>query len=1156
MSSDFVHLHLHTEYSLLDGLTRIPELMKRVARMGMPAVALTDHGAMFAAIEFYEAAQRAGIKPILGCEIYYVTHSITENEASEKEIRHLTVLAKNATGYKNLVKLNTRAHLEGFNRKPRVDFNLLETYKEGLIILSGCESSPFSQYILNEDFESARVLASTFKDLFGEDFYIELQNHNREIDRKLLIGLKQLAKEIGLQTVATNDVHYLDSKDGLIQEVLLAIQTNKKWDDPTRMKIEPHDYYLKDTRAMMAAFPEDTDAIRRTLDIAEKCETYLDFRQLKPRYPKFDVPPGFENADTYLEHLCVKGLEDHFGTPSEEARERLAYELSVIKKMGLSTYFLVVADFIRYAKSRDIPVGPGRGSAAGSLVAYALGITNVNPLQYGLLFERFLNPDRISLPDIDVDFCAKRRDEVIQYVRERYGSESVAQISTFGTMLSRAAIRDVARIFGVDTQIVDSIIRLTPMGVSLDEALKQTELQRLAHENPTVDMVLHRARALEGTVRNVGIHAGGVVIADTDLTELVPLKRGRAQELVTQYPMESLEKIGLIKMDFLGLRNLTVIHDACQRIRERHNVEIDLTRIPLNDRAAYRIFKEGDTLGIFQFESPTARHLCREIAPSNISELAAVNALNRPGPLINQLDRQYIQAKRSGKIQPLHPLIDPILADTYGVMIYQEQLMLIAMQMGGLSPGEADHLRKAVGKKDAREMEAVLHRLREGAFKKGVPAGVVDRVINTMREFAEYGFNKSHSVAYAILAYQTAYLKAHYPLDFLACLLTSVIGSDRLASYVRELRSRGLTVLPPDINRSEDRFTVEGDAIRTALNALKGVGEGVARTIVDERKKRGPYGSLWDFCKRVDTLRVNQGVIKVLILSGAFDSLHPSRAGMERVLLQYLEQLQRQKRLTPSPASALFRGVRDSPSEPPPDPPAEDYPPLKRAELEHEYLGYFLSTHPVQLFSRTRKKRKAVLLSHLLSRGTTGRKVTVMGYIRDISLRKSKRGTSVLRAVLEDETASVRILAFAEAAQTLPEPIRGANKGVVVVHGNLQVDLRNESRPEDTDPSESFPEDQYLLHVEKFALPVEDHGTEPLSSDRSLSPLVLFVMNPTENTLRSVKEVILEAPGVSPVILHLLKWPASPVRVNLGPQFRVDPQKLSKKRLPDGVTLL
>lgn len=1153
MSSDFVHLHLHTEYSLLDGLTRIPDLMERVSRAGMPAVALTDHGSLFAAIEFYQAAQDAGIKPIIGCEIYYVTHSIHEAETSEKEIYHLTVLAKNETGYKNLIRLVTRAHLEGFQRKPRVDIGLLESYRHGLIVLSGCESSPISSFILKEDHESARVLASHFKDLFGEDFYIELQNHKRPVDRTLIRGLKNLSRELDIPTVVTNDVHYLDPEDGKTQEVLLAIQTNKKWDDPSRLKIEPHEYDLKDAEAMKALFPDDLPAVTRTLEIAEKCETYLDLRHLKPRYPKFEVPAGFGSAEEYFERLCTEGLEKRLGSVSPEARQRLAYEVSVIKRMGLSTYFLVVADFIHYARAHNIPVGPGRGSAAGSLVAYSLGITDINPLEYDLLFERFLNPERISFPDIDVDFCARRRDEVIQYVRERYGAESVAQISTFGTLLARAAIRDVSRIFGLDTATVESIIRLVPMGISLDEALKQPALQRLAEENPRVKMVFERARALEGTVRSVGIHAGGVVIADTTLTEVTPLKRGRGQEVVTQYPMESLEKLGLIKIDFLGLRNLTVIHDTCRLLREKRGVSLDLAHLPLNDSLAYRIFREGDTLGIFQFESPTARRLCRDIAPSNIAELAAVNALNRPGPLNSGLDRQYIQSKRSGKIQSIHELVDPILRDTFGVMIYQEQLMLIAMQMAGFTAGEADRLRKAVGKKNAREMEAVLARLREGALKKGVPPATVDRVIRIMREFAEYGFNKSHSVAYALLAYQTAYLKAHYPLEFLSCLLTSVVGTDREPAYIRELKSRGIRFLPPDVNSSEDGFTVEGDAIRVGLSAIKGVGELVAQTIVAERKSRGPYSSLWDFCCRLDTQRVNQGVIKALIQAGAFESIHPSRKGTEEVLPVYMDILARKKRSLAGPESVLFREGRPaSPAEPPQPPADDDYPPLKRAELERDLLGYFLTAHPVQSFASYRKSRKLPLLSTLLASPPSSRKVSVLGYLSDLSIRKSKKGTAVLRGVLEDETASVRVIAFSEAAQALPPSVESAHKGVVVVHGELQVDLLSESQSEDR---EVLDDTTFLLRVDKFTSPTEPLENPSKTNDSKPQCIVLFVQDPHERTLKMLRTSLAHSPGPAPVILQFSRWPCSPIRVALPEEFRADPRTLAK-HLPEGVLLL
>ncbi len=1106
---DFVHLHVHSDYSLLDGVARLPQLVARAKELGMSALALTDHGALYGAIEFWHLCEQAEIQPILGCELY--VHD-------GKDIYHLTVLAKNAEGYRNLVRLVSRAHLESKLPKPAIRYEDLVAHWEGLIVLTGCASGFLARRLLEGRTTEAREHLDFLRGAFGEDLYIEIQNHNRPEDRTLLRALSALSRESGVPLVATCDVHYLRPEHRRLQEVLIGIQTNTKLSDPRLLRVEGDGYHFLTPEEVASRFKEFPEAVRRTREIAEKCAHYLDLSEIRPRFPRFPVPPGFQDAGAYFRHLCWEGFRRRFPEGDPAAERRLRQEMEVIQRMGLETYFLVVQDFVREAKRRGIPVGPGRGSSAGSLVAYVLGITEVNPLRFGLLFERFLNPERVSLPDIDIDFCQERRDEVIRYVREKYGAENVAQVGTFGTLQSRAAVRDVARIMELDGNRVEELLLLLPEGLPLSEAVKEEGVQRLATRDPRIREVLEIAVALEGTVRNTGVHAGGVVIGDTVLTEIVPLKRGHRGTIVTQYSMESLELLGLIKMDLLGLRNLTVIQRALDLIARRTQQRPSLDRIPLDDPATYEIFKKGDTTGIFQFESAHARRLCREISPDNIEDLIAINALNRPGPLSTGMDRAYAQRKRTRRIPSVHPLVDPVLEETYGVMIYQEQVMRLAMQMAGFTAGEADRLRKAIGKKDQRVMDELLPRFEAGAKARGIPEDTIREVLQVMRKFAQYAFNKSHSAAYALLAYHTAYLKAHYPLEFLASQLTSLMGHPRTLTYIQEIRQKNIPLLPPDVNASDVGYTVDGQGIRVGLAAIKGVGLAAARQIVEERRTHGRYRSIVDFLRRVP---LNQGVLKALIRSGALDSVQPgaSRAGLEA----HLETLLKVSTRAARGASALFGSLpRESLqldlSQPPDDP-------LERPLRELEVLEFTVGPHPVEVLRRQVGQLPRLVEVQGLSRGSS---VETIGYLRDLRMRRGRSGKNFLRGVLLDETARVPVIGFDDALESLPEEVRVRREGIVRLSGEVRVDVGEEE------------EWQVVLRVRRFQ-PVRVATREPL---------VLVLPEASRETLQRVRELLREVPGPAPVRLRM-PVDGKPLVVRLPEEFAVEPEQL-RQRLPDG----
>src|SRR5271157_4104465 len=903
----FVHLHCHTDYSLLDGACDIDQLMKIAVEQKMPAVAMTDHGNLFGAVKFYNAAKAAGVHPVIGCEMY-VSGQGHKTRSDTDRYHHLVLLCENQEGYRNLIKLVSTAYLDGFYYKPRVDLDLLSRHSKGLICLSACLRGEIPETILSDKYDEARRLAHTYADIFGRNnMFLEVQDHHLEQDARLTPELNRLSHETGLPLVATNDSHYLRKDDARAHEILLCIQTGKSFNDPNRMRWNTPDFYLKSRAEMMELFGELEDAVDRTWEIAQRCQVKLE--KVASPFPKFDVPVE-HSADTYFEYVARQGFEKRrvrleamraagaLKHDLAEYVERLDREILMIQKMKFSGYFLIVWDFIRYAKSKGIPVGPGRGSAAGSLVGYAMAITDIDPLQYGLLFERFLNPERVSMPDIDVDFCMNRRGEVIQYVTEKYGREQVAQIITFNTLGARAAIKDVGRVLEIPFADVERLTKMVPnvLNISLEDAIKQEPgFNEAAKKDPRIDEVLKVALRLEGLSRNCSVHAAGVVISPQPLKELIPLYKTNRDEIVTQFDMNGLDKLALLKMDFLGLTTLTLIQDALRLIQKRHGVEVVPEDLPLDDKATYEIFSKGFTSGVFQFESGGMRDILRRYQPSRLEDLTALNALYRPGPLQGGMVDDFIERKWGRRaVQYDLPELKELLEETYGVIVYQEQVMQISNRLAGYSLGEADVLRRAMGKKNAEEMAKQRQRFIQGAVGRGLPQRKVEKIFELMEQFAGYGFNKSHSAAYAYLAYVTAYLKAHYPIDFMAALLTAETGNTaRVVKYINECRQMGIRILPPDVNDSDWSFTPDGEAIRFGLGAVKSLGQGAVEAITRARAESGRFASLHDFCEKVDTSTVNKRMIESLIKAGAMDSLEGTRVQKFAVVESAMEGGQR-----------------------------------------------------------------------------------------------------------------------------------------------------------------------------------------------------------------------------------------------------------------------
>jgi DNA polymerase-3 subunit alpha len=1018
--ANFVHLHVHSQYSLLDGACRLDTVIELAKRYKMPAVAVTDHGNMFGAIEFYKKATKAGIKPIIGCEAYVAGGSRLDKNPSGKYPDsgfHLLLLVKNLTGYKNLIKLCTAGFLEGFYHKPRIDKELLRQYHDGLIATSACLKGEVSWRLLNGDIEGAVETARELREIFGEEnFYLEIQNHGLESEQVLIPKMEALSRETGIPLVATNDCHYLNRADWEAHDALLCIQTGKSVEDQDRMRYKTDQLYFKTAEEMEQALGDFKSALENTVYIAERCNLELQLGRLL--LPVFPIPKPFADADAYLKHLCEEGLRKRYAKVTDEHRKRLEYELGVIKQMGYAGYFLVVKDFCDYARSENIPVGPGRGSAAGSLVSYVLGITNIDPIAFGLLFERFLNPERVSMPDIDIDFADRGRDKIIQYVISKYGKDNVCQIITFGTMAARAVVRDVGRVLGFPYSEVDKIAKMIPFApdMTLELALKKVpELQQLVEENPRIERLIKISQTLEGLARHCSTHAAGVVIAPSALTDYVPLFRGSKDETTTQYDMKMVEEIGLLKMDFLGLRTLTVIDDTIKMIHENHpDVTIDIDNIPLDDAEVYRLFAKGETIGIFQFESAGMRDSLRKLCPENFTDITVMNALYRPGPRDAGMIDTYINRKKGKQqVELLHPKLEKILGSTYGVIVFQEQVLQIANALAGYSMGKADLLRKAMGKKDAALMAAQKREFIEGAQKNQVDPAIAEEVFNQIETFARYGFNKAHSTCYAYVAYQTAWLKCHYPREFMAALMTSEIhDTDRIYVLLEECRRLGIEVLPPDVNESKISFSVVDGKIRFGLQAIKNVGESAAAAIVKEREKGGPFATLADLVSRVPAQALNRRTLESLIAAGACDSLEGNRAQkFEAVeaMLEFGHKVAQQTSTQDLFAAAGKEVQRVAPQLPQ----VEDWPNSRKLAQEKATLGFYISGHPLDKY-RDELRSFTTCTVEGLEQVSDGREVTIGGIITAVKRMMDKKGNMMAFVTLEDFTGSVELILFSD----------------------------------------------------------------------------------------------------------------------------------------------
>ena len=1046
----FVHLHLHSQYSLLDGAIKIDPLFERATKVGMPAVALTDHGNLFGAVEFYESAQKHGVKPILGCEVYVAAGSRFERERRERDeggfdaISHLLLLAMDEQGYRNLMFLVSKGYLEGFYYRPRIDLSLLREHSEGLIATSGCLSSLVNRAILNRQVDTAWRLVEEFQSIFPGRYYLEIQRHGIDAQDQVNAELAKMAQDLRLPLVATNDAHYLEAGDHAHHEALLCIGTGKNLDDPSRFKFDGQGFYVKDGDEMRELFRDHPSAVEHSLEIAERCKLELDLGG-SYHMPEFQVPAG-ETREGVLANQAWSGLRARLGlSPDEpipgkhaEYDARMRHELGVINKTGFAGYFLIVADFIDYARRHRIPVGPGRGSAAGSLVAYSLGITGVDPIAYDIIFERFLNPERVSMPDIDVDFCMKGRDQVIHYVAGKYDGEGddgrrVAQIITFGKLQAKAAVRDVGRVLGMPYGDVDRIAKLIPetLGISLEEAVAQSpELRARIEADGQVARLFETAQRLEGLTRHASTHAAGVVIGTKPLIETVPLyKDPKSGDVVTQYDMRCVEKVGLIKFDFLGLRTLTTIADAEGRVREGGRPDFDIERIPYDDPATYEMLSSGDTEGVFQVESDGMTDLVVKLKPQSFKELIPIVALYRPGPLNSGMVDDYINRKNGlTKVVYLLPEIEELTAETLGVIVYQDQVLQIANRLAGYSLGEADLLRRAMGKKKPEEMAQQRQRFVEGAVARGIDRRKAEEVFALMAEFAGYGFAKSHSTAYALITYQTAYLRANHPREYLAALLTTEAGNhDKLSRYIAHAHQLEIPILPPSVNESARDFTVVPEGIRFGLAGVKNVGDGAIDSILEARAAGGPFRSLFDFTARIDGRRVNRRVVESLVKCGAFDALHASRARVWQSLDAALESGAASQRDREIGQESLFGAAPDSARALPTLADAAEWTDRQRLEGEKEVLGFYVTGHPLAAVAA--ELRRFTDTNGGDTEGREGRDVRVGGIVTALRETRTRRGALMAFAKLEDLEGSFDLVLFQEPYARCASVLKGAAEG-------------------------------------------------------------------------------------------------------------------------------
>ena len=1111
----FVHLHVHSEYSLLDGACRIGSMMDRVKELGQDAIALTDHGVMYGCIDFYKKAKEAGIKPIIGCEVYVARRGMEDRiYGVDNEAYHLVLLCKDRTGYENLCYLVSQAYLKGFYGKPRVDLKLLRERHEGLIALSACLAGAIAQDLLQEDFDAARSYALELKDIFGEDnFYLELQDHGIPEQRAVNQGIMRLSRELNLPLVVTNDAHYLRREDSVIQDVLLCIQTGKTVDDPNRMKFQTDEFYLKSEEELRQLFPNCPEAFENTVKIAQRCN--LDFEFHKYHLPSFPVPEGYTNEE-FFRKLCENGFAQRYENPPEEYRERLEYEIGVISRMGYVNYYLIVWDFIRYAKESGIPVGPGRGSGAASIVAYCLHITEVDPMQYGLIFERFLNPERVSMPDFDTDFCQERRGEVIAYVMEKYGSDHVAQIATFGTMAARGAIRDVGRALNFsygETDVVAKQVPATPH-ITLEKALETSpRLKEMYNQDERVKKLIDTAMTLEGMPRNTSTHAAGVVITADPVYTYVPLAKND-DTAVTQYTMTTIEELGLLKMDFLGLRNLTVIQDAQEQIQQVQP-DFDISKIPDNDQETFDMLAEGKTQGVFQLESAGITGVCINMHPNSIEDLTAIVALYRPGPMdsiptfiANKLDSKKITYKT--------PLLEPILKITYGCIVYQEQVIEIFRTLAGYTMGQADNIRRAISKKKHAVIQAERQVFVYGDEKQGIPGcianGVSEEAAQSLYDeivaFADYAFNKAHAVCYAVVSYQTAYLKCHYPRQYMAALMTSVLDSAaKISGYIAECKEMGIATLPPDVNHSFDHFTVEGDAIRFGMGAIKNVGRGLIRTMVAKREEGGPFKSLEDFLQRMGEGELNKRAVENFIKCGSMDCFGYHRSQLLAVYDVMMDSVASSRRRNLDGQMGMFSMLQDTDAAV--SIPIPQLAELKKADLmlmEKETTGIYLSGHPMIDYRPYLKNTHVVPIGVLMEEDCPYEDeqiVSVAGIVQTVKLKTTRNNSMMAYVTIEDDTGGVELLVFSKVLSQYGGYLR-ENQPVVIV-GKLSI--RDEKEP------------QIIVNR---ARPISDYvdGLAEEEPERKTGTLYLRLPTQEDSRYRKVRAMVNMFPGTQKVVVY------------------------------------
>jgi len=1103
---DFIHLHTHTEFSLLDGAIKIPNLISKAKEFNMHSVAITDHGNMYGAIEFYNLAKEADIKPIIGCEFYVAINSRFNKSKREEKSNHLTLLAKDIQGYKNLMKLITLSYFEGFYYKPRVDLELLSKYSSGIIALSGCISGNIPRLILEDRINEAIESASKFCEIFGkENLYLEIQDQGLEEQKILNPKLIKMSEKLNIPLVATNDAHYLNKENHTAHDVLLCIQTRTTLDDKERLRFSTPEFYFKSKEEMFNIFKDIPEVLKNSIEISEKCN--LEIPLNLDLLPAYKVPENY-NLDSYLEEICREGFNKRYSDPTDEIKDRLKRELIVIKDMGYSGYFLIVWDFVNYAKRSSIRVGPGRGSAAGSIVSYCLGITDIDPIEYGLLFERFLNPHRKSLPDIDIDFCYERRNEVIDYVVSKYGRNKVAQLITFGTMAARAATRDAGRVFGVPYGKVDKVAKMIPMGIgiTIDKSINTVpELRDSYQKDEEVKKILDTAMALEGLSRQDSIHAAGVVISDKDLTEYTPLQRKGNGEVVTQYKMDDVQRIGLLKMDFLGLRTLTLIDKTLEIIKHTKEIEINLNEIDLQDKKTFSMISHGETIGIFQLESSGMRNLMIDLQPNCIEDLIALLALYRPGPLQSGMVKDFVKAKKGKtKIRYPHPSLESILDTTYGIIVYQEQVMEIASKMADFTMAEADILRGAISKKKRRVLSKQRNKFLDGALNNGISRGAAQKIFDLLLLFAEYGFNKSHSAAYSLISYQTAYLKANYPVEFMAALLTvRMADQEKVAQYINECRRLGIEILPPDVNESFSNFTVVGNKIRFGLSAVKNVGDNVIQNIVSNRKDKGKFKSFVDFCSMVDPVVLNKKTLESLIKAGAFDSLGLTRQSLMKNYKRIVSHVLTIRGNREIGQFSLFdadKTLKDALITTLPEKRTE-FPRKKLLAYEKEMLGLYVSDHPLIGYEHQLNKYSDCQISEI-KKFTDKSLIKIAGVVSKIKRITTKKGETMLFLTLEDISNSIEVIIF----PSLLKKFHQFLKEDMIIGIKGKIDIK---------------EDQAKLIASEIE-EIELKHKKPAS--KKVKPNLVIELNLNsinDDFLHRLRRILLNNPGPSNVIIRL-----------------------------------